>query len=72
MRSRRRLGPKDMYLSLSVDEGQGFAGVDGNRIRLGVPREQARHAELIHCNGKAKITCLPASSLIWSARALIG
>jgi hypothetical protein len=39
MRSRRSLGPKDTYLSLTVDEGPGFAGVDGNRIRLGVPRE---------------------------------
>jgi hypothetical protein len=39
MRSRRSLGPKDMYLSLTVDEGQRFAGVDGKRIRLGVPRE---------------------------------
>ena len=39
MRSRWSLGPKDMYLSLSIDEGQGFAGVDGKRIRLGVPRE---------------------------------
>ena len=39
MRSRRSLGPKDMYLSLTVDEGQKFAGVDGKRIRLGVPRE---------------------------------
>jgi hypothetical protein len=29
MRSRRSLGPKDMYSSLTVDEGQGFAGVDG-------------------------------------------